>query len=322
MTDYYKILGVTQTASAADIKKSYRMLSLQYHPDKNNGDDEKFKEISEAYEVLSDPEKKKMYDMSRTNPFSNVGAEDLGDIFNALFGGGQNGGSSGMPFGGFPFQAMPPGMMPPGMMPPNMMPHGMIPPGMMPPGIRIFQGNFNSPPIMPPPIIKTIELSFEESFTGVTMPLEIERWIEQNGVKSIEKEKLYIPVPSGIDNDEILNLKGKGNILNDIKGDLKISIKITNKTRFKRKGLNLVYEKNLTLKESLTGFSFDIKFLQGKVYTINNNGGKIISPKFKKVVRGLGMKRGETIGDLIIIFNVIFPNKLSKHQIEELEKIL
>ncbi len=57
MTDYYKILGVTQTASAADIKKSYRMLSLQYHPDKNNGDDEKFKEISEAYEVLSDPEK-------------------------------------------------------------------------------------------------------------------------------------------------------------------------------------------------------------------------------------------------------------------------
>jgi DnaJ-class molecular chaperone len=298
------------------------MLSIQYHPDKNNGNDEKFKEISEAYEVLSDPEKKKMYDMRRTNPFSNVGAEDLGDIFNVLFGGG-GGGGPGIPFGGFPFRvgAMPPGMMPPGMMPPGMMPPGMMPPG-MPPGMRIFQGNFNQPLMIPPPIIKTVELTFEESFTGLTMPLEVERWIEQGGVKSIEKEKLYIPVPAGIDNDEIMNLKGKGNILNDTRGDLKISIKITNKTRFKRKGLNLVYEKKLTLKESLTGFSFDIKFLQGKIYTINNSGGKIIGPRFKKVVHGLGMKRGETSGDLIIIFDVIFPTKLSNDQIEQLNKIL
>lgn len=308
MSDYYKILGVPTTASAADIKKNYRKLSLQYHPDKNNGDDEKFKEISQAYEVLSDPEKRKIYDMKKSNPFLHAG-EDLGDIFNTLFGGG---GGQGMPFGGFPFHM---GAMPPGM-PPGMMPAGM------PPGIRIFQGNFRPPQMMPPPIIKTVELTFIESFTGLTLPLEVERWIEQNGIKSIEKEKLYIPIPSGIDDGEIIILKGKGNIFNNMKGNLKIIIEITNNTRFKRKGLNLVYEKKLTLKEALTGFSFEIKFLEGKTYTINNSGGKIIGPRFKKVVQGLGIKRGEIKGDLIIIFDVIFPNKLRKDQIEELKKIL
>ena len=176
--------------------------------------------------------------------------------------------------------------------------------------------------MIPPAIIKTVELTFEESFSGLTLPLEIERWIEENGMKSIEKERLYIPIPPGIDNDEIMNLKGKGNIFNNIKGDLKISIKIKNNTKFKRKGLNLVYEKKLTLKEALTGFSFNIKFLQGKTYTINNSGGTIIGPKFKKVVRGLGIKRGDINGDLIIVFDVIFPNKLDKDQIDQLKKIL
>jgi len=327
MNDFYKILEVPPTASAADIKKSFRRLSLQHHPDKNNGEEEKFKEINSAYQILSDSEKKNMYDMQRSNPFSN-GGEDIGDIFKMFFGGG--GGGGGIPFGNMPFPFGMPHGMPHGMQPgmthgmPRGMPAGM-PPGMvpgMPPGVRIFHGNFRPPHVTPPPIIKTVNLTFEQSFTGITFPLEIERWIEINGIKSIEKEKLYIPIPSGIDNDEIIKLEGRGNIFNNIKGDLKISIKINNNTKFSRKGLDLFYEKKLTLKESLTGFSFEIKFLQGQIYTINNSNGKIISPKFKKVVPKLGIKRGKNVGDLIIIFDVIFPNELDKEQIKELKRIL
>ena len=67
--DYYSILGVEKKSSSAEIKKQYRKLSLQYHPDKNNGDDSKFKEINEAYQTLSDTEKRRIYDLQQNNPF-------------------------------------------------------------------------------------------------------------------------------------------------------------------------------------------------------------------------------------------------------------
>ena len=90
----------------------------------------------------------------------------------------------------------------------------------------------------------------------------------------------------------------------------------------KRDGLNLVYNKDITLKESLTGFKFDIKHINGKTYTINNEGGNIIPSNYIKEISNLGMSRQNNIGKLIIKFNVIFPETLTSEQIKSLKDIL
>src|SRR5215510_11556363 len=104
MKDYYATLGVAETASATDIKKAYRRLAKEYHPDATGGDRKKesrFKDVSEAYSVLSDTEKRSQYDQLRKNPFAQ-GAEwggetgvDIGDIFAQFFGGGARGNGGG-----------------------------------------------------------------------------------------------------------------------------------------------------------------------------------------------------------------------------------
>ena len=86
MKDYYSILGLNDTATEEEIKKSYRQLAKQYHPDVNPDGAEKFKDISEAYEVLSDPQKKSQYDNRGKNPFGNMGGDPF-DLFNQMFGG-------------------------------------------------------------------------------------------------------------------------------------------------------------------------------------------------------------------------------------------
>ena len=89
-----------------------------------------------------------------------------------------------------------------------------------------------------------------------------------------------------------------------------------------RKGMDLYFEKNITLKEALCGFSFDIEHINGKTYTINNNTGKIITPQFQKVVPGMGMQRGDEGGNLVINFKIKFPENLTDEQRTKLGEIL
>ena len=84
----------------------------------------------------------------------------------------------------------------------------------------------------------------------------------------------------------------------------------------------MILNKNISLKQSLTGFKFDIKHLNGKTYTINNDAGNIIPNDFVKEINSLGLKRGDIVGNLLIKFKVQFPEKLSEHQIEKLKEIL
>ena len=86
MENFYEVLGISKTASEEEIKKAYRQLSLKHHPDRG-GDAEKFKQLSEAYETLSDPSKKQQYDYQGSNPFeTEINANDINDIFNMMFG--------------------------------------------------------------------------------------------------------------------------------------------------------------------------------------------------------------------------------------------
>jgi len=305
---FYKILEIPETATIDEIKKAYRKLSMLNHPDKNKNDPEKtakFQKINEAYETLGDEERKKEYDMTKNNPF-----------FNMMGPGGSPGPNMGFPvdelfsqlFGmnGMPFQ--------------NMNSFG---PGISP-NIRVFH---NGMPVnmgfqKPTPIIKTIEVPIDKILTGTTIPIDIERWIMENGNKVFENEIVYVTVPKGIDEGEIIVLREKGNIAReDCKGDIKIFIKIQNDTEFKRNGLDLVLEKTITVKEALCGFTFELKYITGKTYTITNNSGNIISHGYRKMIPNMGFSRDQHLGNLIIIFNVTFPENISVEVLDELKKI-
>ena len=307
--NFYNVLGINEKASKDEIKKAYRSLQMKWHPDKNQSSQESItmtQKINEAYETLGDEEKRNNYD--NPNPFSRMNSHSGGgmevpvdDIFNMFFGGG-----GGMPpgFPGFPgFPGMPPGAK-----------------------IHVFNGGpmgFQQAISKPAPILKTININISNVLSGASLPLDIERWIIENGIKVHEKETIYVNVPQGIDDNEIIILRDKGNVLNDnVKGDVKIFVKITNETEFTRSGLDLVLEKNISLKESLCGFTFEINYVDGKSYTLNNNKGNIIPSEYKKVYPGMGLTRGDHKGNMVIHFHVKFPEKLSDEQIEKLSGIL
>jgi len=312
--NYYNILGVSENATKEEIKKAYRGLQMKFHPDKNPGNQESIKmtqKINEAYETLGDEEKKSEYDMFRNNPnpFMRMNSHGSGgmevpmdDIFKMFFGGSPLGGMSGMP-----------GM--PGM------------PGSPLGGrVHIFHGgpmNFQQAINKPIPILKSLQINMEQVLTGVSLPLEIERWIMENGSKVFEKETIYVDVPPGIDENEMLILRDRGNVINEqCKGDIKINILVQNNTAFKRSGLDLILDKTITLKDALCGFTFDIKYLNGKIYTLNNNKGNIVPPEYKKIYPEMGLKRGEHKGNMIIFFHIEFPEKLTEEQIEKLSIVL
>lgn len=314
MPSYYDILEVPKTATIDEIKKSYRRLSLKYHPDRNPGQPEmvaKFQEIGEAYEVLGDEQKKEEYDMMQNSPFARGGPMGHGDIdefFSNLF---------GMPFGGGMNHMGPMGPMGPmGGISINGMPFGG-------PGIRIFRQGQPMQMHPPPPVTKTLVVTMEQVLDGAILPIEIERWIIENDTKMYETETIYVTIPKGIDDNEIIVMKGKGNHVSDAcVSDLKIVIKVSNQTPFERIGLDLLYHKIITLKESLCGFSFELPYLGNKTFTINNNGGNVIPSEHKKIIPKLGLTRDDRVGSLIILFHVQFPEKLTSEQIEAIKNVL
>jgi DnaJ-class molecular chaperone len=282
---------------------------MKWHPDKNNGSQESInmtQKLNEAYETLGDEKKKEEYDFIRQNPnpFMRMDSGSMGmpmdDILNMFF-------SGGIPGMGFPGSNM-----------------GF--PGHPGANIRIFHGGpmgFQQAIPKPQPIIKQVDVNMSQVLSGANVPIEIERWIIENGIKVFESETIYVTIPQGIDDGEMIVLIDKGNVTNqNVKGDVKLQIKITNETDFKRSGLDLILEKNITLKEALCGFSFEINYINGKSYTLNNNKGNLIPPGYKKMYPNMGLTRGEHKGCMIIHFNLQFPEKLTEEQIKGIEAIL
>ena len=237
--DYYKDLGVAEGASQEDIKKSFRKLAKEYHPDRHKGDsskEERFKEISEAYETLSNEKKRAEYDnMRRFGAFDSsgahggaqgassfsggggVGLDDLGDIFGSIFGaaagagrgrGGFGRGSGGQGFGGF--------------------------------GATGPQQGANASAEM--------SITFEESASGVSRQVVIA------GSDGVQK-KINVKIPAGISDGEKIRLRGLGaaGVNGGPPGDLLVTIKVKKHQLFNREGLNIVSSATVPLKTAALG---------------------------------------------------------------------
>ena len=283
---HYDLLGVPRDASEEQIKKAYKKLAFQFHPDRNTdpGANSKFQEINEANEVLSDQVKRQAYDSQLNGVNTNTNTvqfHDMNDIFRSFFGN----------------------------------------------NAHMFQGQANhffQAIHKPPPIVKTLNLTMAQAYAGGSFPIELERWNLVDNTRFDERLTVYVVIPAGIDENEIMTIQGNGNTINNtIKGDIKIHMKISNDTEFKRQGLDLLYRKTVTLKEALCGFEFDINHINGKVLSFKNATNPfIIKPGFRKVIPEFGMKRDNTVGNLILEFDIVFPEQLSSDQIKKISEFL
>ncbi len=303
--NHYETLGVSRDASDKEIRQAFRSLSMKYHPDKvttaEPAEQEQAKvrmqEINAAYEILGDDASKQEYnnelDGVHSNPFMGPG------------GGGFPGGVHFMNMNGNPdigniFEML-------------FSQHGGGPPGMFfHPGMGMGMGP-------PPTIVKNVELTLSQAYTGHSIQVDIERWVQKDNQKIAETEKIGLNIPAGIEEGMNLLIKGKGNVYsNGVRGDISIVIQITNTTPFRRVGNDLYLKKQVTLKEALCGFQFQFVHLNGKTMVMNNTTTIIFSGA-KKNINGLGMT---TAGSLIVEFDVVFPTELSSLQREALTNIL
>ena len=171
-------------------------------------------------------------------------------------------------------------------------------------------------------IEKNVYISYIQAYKGCKVPITVERIIIMNGILKRESENIYIDIFEGIDNDEIIILYKKGNIVNNNFTDIKLKIYLNPSADFERDGLNIIHKKNITFKESLTGFEFIFSHINEKKYKILNNDGEIIYNGYEKNISNLGFKRENIAGNLIIKFAVIYPDKLSDDTIKQLKEIL
>eukprot|EP01084_Bolivina_argentea_P244378 409392_1 len=321
-TDYYKILSIERTATPEQIKKAYRKLALKWHPDRNPDNKEEaekhFKEIGEAYSVLSDDKKRKTYDQfgadGINSKFSSSGAhftfnnaEDIfkqffgnSNPFNDMFGGNSN------PFNGSSI--------------PNMGNMG---------GFSSF--NF-APNAQRPQKAKTVQhkfyLSLEELYNGTTKSMKVNRKrLNADGVTTKQDTKLLkIDVQRGWKAGTKITFEREGDELPGIiPADIQFIVGEKPHARFTRSDNDLIFEKQISLKEALLGsFIVPIQTLDDRNLRIAIN--RIVNPGYMHKVSGEGMPisktKGAKKGDLLIKFNIIFPKQLNQQQKKIVEQYL
>ena len=292
--DYYEVLGVQKGATEDEIKKAYRKTAKKYHPDLHPDDkeaEEKFKECNEAYEVLSDPDKKARYDQfgfAGVDPNYGAGAGgyggngfgfdgdiDLGDIFSSFFGGGGG-------FGGF------------GGRNPNAPQRGR--------DIQI-----------------SINITFEEAAKGCKKTVEVPRvedCSECGGKGKVRRrKKIEVSVPAGISEDRILTMRGLGDsgFNGGPAGDLKIIVNIKKHPYFTREGYNVWFDKHVSIVEATLGAELEVPTLDGNV-KYNMPAGTQPGDVFK--LKGKGIQRLNSVGkgDQFVRIIVDIPKNISSEQ--------
>lgn len=281
--DYYKTLGVERNASQDEIKKAFRKLAHEHHPDKKGGNDAKFKEASEAYSVLGDENKRKQYDQ-------------FGSNFNA----GGAGGFNAQDFGGFDFSGFRGGFNGQQDMEFDL---GDI--------FSQFFGGGARRPRKGRTVRTDVELTFKESIFGT-----------EKEIRGGDNQKLTLKIPAGIDHGTTLRVSGRGEPLEGGQpGDLHVVIHVVRDPRFVKQGMNIVTEVKVPLTLSLLGGEKVIPTLDGDL-TIKIperiTNGEVLRVKGK----GVPDERGRR-GDLYVRILVDLSKKLSREarkHIEELKK--
>lgn len=341
--DYYDVLGVERNADEKEIKKAYRKIALKFHPDKNPDDkaaEDKFKEAAEAYEILSDPNKRSRYDQyghqgvggasqGGRGGFGGMNMEDIfdqfGDIFGSSFGGGRRGGG----------------------------------------GSRVARGS---------DLRIKIKLNLKEVALGVTKKIKVNKLVNAEGVtyntcktcngqgrvmrvtqtmlgamqtqstchtchgtgKLIDKkpagvdsqglkrseEVVEISIPAGVEEGMQLKVGGKGNAgpFNGVPGDLLVVIEESKHDDLQREGSNLHYEAYVSFVDAVLGASIEVPLVEGKAKIKIEPGtqsGKMLRLRGK----GLPSVQGFGSGDLLVHLNVWTPKKVSSEEKEMLEKL-
>lgn len=286
--DYYKILDVDKKASAEEIKKAFRKLAHKYHPDKKDGDEAKFKEINEAYSVLSNDKKRAQYDQFG----SADGAQGFG-------GGGGAGG-----FGGFDFSGFQQG-------------NGQGFDINMEDILNQFFGGRGgySRTRKGQDVILDQEIEFKDSVFGTTKKISYKRKSDNS------QESIEIKIPAGIDNGETLRMRGKGETIADgVPGDLYIRIRVKPHKTLQKEGVHLYTEKEINLTASLLGENLEVETADGKDVKVKIPEGT----KHGEILRlkGYGIKLDENRrGDLLIKILIKSPKKISKKAKQLLEEL-
>jgi curved DNA-binding protein len=273
----YETLEVSENASESEIKKAYRKLARQYHPDvnKDKGAEEKFKEINSAYEILSDKEKKQQYDMHGDSMFGGQnfhdfsrshggGQGDLDEILRQMFsGGGGFGGSSGG-FGGFG-------------------------------GANPFGGSFSQQQQQP-------NLDIE---TSVTIPFSVSILGGSHSV-SVNGERFDIKIPAGVKSGEKMRVKGKGHAQGGRAGDLFLRITVASNPDYIREGDDLVKTFDVPLYAALFGEKIAIKTLEKEIklkVPSNTKNGQ----RFRVKEMGAMNRKTKVRGNLYLEANIVLP---------------
>ena len=320
--DYYKILGVDRKADDKAIKSAYRKLARKYHPDVNKGKDEKFKEISEAYEVLSDPEKRRRYDTLgpdwqryaqqppsggpggfRVEHFE--GGGDFSDFFRTIF--GDLGGSGGARTGGGRGRG---------------------------PGFRVedlFGEAASTGRGRGGDVQAAVEISLDEAFHGTRKSFTLEGQEpcptchgagNVNG-KSCEtcggsgwqrtQRQLDVRIPAGVRTGQRVRVSGEGGAGGGTRGDLYLEITVAPHPLFERKGDDILLELPITAPEAALGATVEVPTLKGKV-SMKIPPGTSSGRTFR--LRNYGMPKPKTggAGDQLVKVKIVLPSSLSEEE--------
>jgi curved DNA-binding protein len=298
--DYYKILGIPKTASAEEIKKAYRRLAMKHHPDHNKGDktsEAKFKDISEAYAVLSNGEKRKQYDRFGAEGFERRYTQedifrdfDVGSIFRDFgFGGGRgrNANIFTQTFGGMgqdrhrdrgsPFESP-------------------------------FRGHGGAQPARGRDLVYELSMTLEEAATTTQKTVTYQTEGRQQTVS--------VKVPAGISTGKKLRLPGKGQegLHGGPPGDLYVQVRVLDHPVFRREGDDLVLERAIRFSEVLSGTEIDVPTVHQKTLRLKIPQGTQCNAKLR--MKGYGMPRmdGSGHGDALVQISIAVPEKLNRKQ--------
>jgi molecular chaperone DnaJ len=278
--DFYKVLGVDKKASADEIKKKYRSLARDLHPDKTQGDsvlEEKFKAVSEAYDILSDPKKRAEYDEARSL-FERGG-------FRAPTGGGFQGGDFSDIFGGGNPQDI---------------------------FANLFGGaGMRRGPRKGQDLQTESTITFKESIFGTTLDLKL-------STDGKAAQNITARVPAGVNDGAKIRVKGKGAPGEAGPGDLFILLTVKPHPVFSRKGENLLLTLPVTFAEATLGADIKVPTLSGDDVTVRLAPGTPTGRVLR--VKGRGIVKGNSVGDLLVTIEVQVPRRVEGEALEALKK--